>query len=396
MKILVISSMFPNNVQPTFGIFVQQRLVRMSKHCRLKVVNPIPYCPVVGRLKRYAYRARVKHKLNIDGLEVYYPRFFSIPMILKPLDGVFYFLCLVLFCRRIRKEFDFDVIDAHLAYPDGFAAVLLGKLLKKPVAITLRGHDIFELPQYPIRKRQVVYALKQANIVFSVADALKREAVALGIAGEKIVLATNGVDTRLFHPIDKLVAREELGLPRDKRIILSVGHLVVRKGFQHIIRAISILAEQGRGDLQLVIVGAAGIEGDYKARLDELINRLGVKDAVYFAGRRPYDELYKWYSAADIFGLASSKEGWANVLLEALACGKPVVATRAWGNSEVITAEDLGLLVEPENPTALAFSLDKALQRKWNTDIITAYSIQHSWERTAGIIYGEYKKMLGN
>lgn len=399
MKILVISSMFPNNVQPTFGIFVKQRLLRLAKHCELKVVCPIPYCPLVGVLQRYDYRAKIKRKLSFDGLEVHYPRFFSIPMILKPLDGIFYFLSLLLFCMQIRKKFDFDIIDAHLAYPDGFAAVLLGKLLGKPVTVTLRGHDIFELPKYPVRKKQVVYALKQADLVFSVAAALGQGAIELGIPADKIKLASNGVDINQFRPIDKRSAREELGLPQDKKIILSVGHLVVRKGFQHIIRAISLLAEQGRGaggggDLQLVIVGAAGIEGDYKSQLDELIKQLGLIDAVYFAGGKPYDELYKWYSAADIFCLASSKEGWANVLLEALACGRPIVATNIWGTAEVITSSDLGLLVEADNPSALATALDCALQKKWDTNIMLEYAKRHSWEKTAEGIYKEWQKLL--
>jgi glycosyltransferase involved in cell wall biosynthesis len=394
MKVLVISSMFPNNIQPVFGVFVQQRLLRLARHCRLRIVSPIPYCPLVGILRRYAYRARVERRLTLNGLEVYYPRFFSVPLILKPLDGIFFFLSLVLFCRRLRKEFDFDLIDAHLAYPDGFAAVLLGKLFNKPVTVTLRGHDIFELPRYPVRKRQVIYALSRADLVLSVADALKQGAVGLGIPAEKIVLATNGVDTRLFRPVDKDKAREELGLPRDKKIILSIGHLVVRKGFQHIIRAVSLLTRQGRENILLVIVGAAGIEGDYKSQLDKLITQLGLADRVYFAGGKPYEELYKWYGAADVFCLASSKEGWANVLLEALACGKPVVATRVWGTSEVIASEDLGLLVEAGNPPALAQALDEALHKKWDGNKIIQYARQHSWEKTAEGVYEQWQRVL--
>jgi teichuronic acid biosynthesis glycosyltransferase TuaC len=395
MKVLVISTMFPNNIQPVFGIFVQQRIQRLARHCELKIVSPIPYFPLVGALKRYAYRAKVKLRLNQANLEVYYPRFFSIPMILKPLDAVFIFLSLAVFCYRMRKEFDFDLIDAHLAYPDGFAAVLLGKLFKKPVIVTLRGHDIFELPKYPIRRRQVVYALKQADRVLSVADALKQGAIRLGVPEEKIDLATNGVDTELFHPMDKLKAREELGLPQEKKIILSIGHLVVRKGFHHIIKAISLLSRQGRAGLYLVIVGAAGIEGDYKPQLDKLIKELQVDDMVCFAGSKPYHELYRWYGAADIFCLASNKEGWANVLLEALACGKPVVASRAWGTSEVITSEELGVLVEPENPSALASGLETALQKKWDYNLIIDYAKHHSWEKTAAGVYNKWQGVLG-
>ncbi len=432
MKVLVISSMFPNNIQPNFGVFVKQRLLALKNYAQIKVVCPIPYCPIVGGLKRYAYRAKVARRLDHEGLDTYYPRFFSIPMILKPLDGIFYLICLIFFCLRIKKEFDFDIIDAHLAYPDGFAAVILGKIFKVPVAVTLRGHDIFELPKYPVRGRQALYALRKADVVLSVADALGREAVKLmqspltqpsplrgegdinssedkgqvntlspvgrgqGEGGfDKVIVASNGVNTDLFYPVNQAEMRKELGLPPDKKIVLSVGHLVVRKGFQYIIEALSILRKQGRADdLYLAIVGASGIEGDYKACLDKLVCDYGLEDYVYFAGAVSYDELYKWYNAADIFCLASSKEGWANVLLEALACGRPVVATNIWGTAEVIASDDLGILVEQGRADALADGLYTALQKEYNSNTIINYAKAHSWDMTAKIVYRQWKKIL--
>ncbi len=392
MKILTISTMFPNNVQPNFGIFVKHRLEALSKLCQIKVVSAIPYCPLVGRMKRYQYRVQVVGHLNIDGLEVHYPRFFSFPMILKPLDAVFIFLSLWRFCRKNRKEI--DIIDAHLAYPDGFAAVLLGKVLKKPVSITLRGHDIFDLPRYPVRGRQAKWAMEQADIVLSVAQALKDGAVKMGISGEKIKLAANGVDTKLFYPIDRRQARGELHLPQDKRIILSAGHLVVRKGFHYIIRALDILKRAGQGDILLVIAGAAGIEGDYKPQLDKLITELGLGKKVIFAGGQPNHEMYRWYSAADIFCLASLQEGMANVLLEALACGCPVVATRAWGNAEVICKPELGLLAEPENADSLAEAIREVLIKDWDRTKITEFASRHSWGNVADTVFREFNNLL--
>jgi len=388
MKILTISTMFPNNVQPNFGIFVKHRLAALSRLCQLKVISPIPYCPLVGRMKRYQYRTQVAGRMDIDGLEVHYPRFFSFPMILKPLDAVFIFFSLWRFCRKNREEV--DIIDAHLAYPDGFAAVLLGKVLGKPVSITLRGHDIFDLPRYPVRGRQVKWAMEQADIVLSVAQALKDGAVKMGISGDKIKVAANGVDTKIFYPIDRRQAREELRLPQDKRIILSAGHLVVRKGFHYIIRALDILKRAGQGDILLVIVGAAGIEGNYKPQLDKLIAGLGLEKEVLFAGGQPNHQMYRWYSAADIFCLASLQEGWANVLLEALACGCPVVATNAWGNAEVICKPELGLLAEPENADSLAETIQKALIKDWDRAKITEFAGGHSWESVAENVLREF------
>lgn len=394
--------MFPNKEQPSFGIFVQQRLQALSKFGQLKVIAPVPYCPVVGVLKKYAYRDKVPDRDNIGGLEVIYRRFFSIPMILKPLDAVFLFFSLLGFCRKLKKEFDFDVIDAHLAYPDGFAAVLLGKCLGKPVTVTLRGHDIFSLPSYPVRGKQVVYAMQKAQRVYSVAQALKEGAAKLGIPSQKIIVMPNGVDTDKFYSIPMSQARKELTLPPNKKIILSVGHLVVRKGFQYIIKAMEQLKKDGMNDLLLVIVGASGIEGDYSLNLKQLVEELQLSSCVKFVGAQPHDKLFLWYNAADVFCLASEQEGYPNVLLEAMACGKPVVASRVWGSPELVSSEEYGFLVNQItdslsiDPIALAGALKKALEYKWDSKKIVAHVSEQSWEQVARKIYLENKILEDN
>jgi glycosyltransferase involved in cell wall biosynthesis len=392
MKVLVVSSMFPNNNLPTFGIFVKNRIRALSPHARMSVLAPVPFCPLVDRMARYTHRRGVIPHEKIDSLDIYHPRHFSIPMILKPLDGIFFYKAIERFVRR-RGE-NFDLIDAHLAFPDGYAAVLLGQKLKIPVVITLRGHDIFELPKHPVRIRQVIWALKKAEKVFSVCRALKDGAVKLGVPAEKISVHPNGVFPDIFFPADRNESRRVLGLGQDKKIILSVGHLVRRKGFHHIIDALALLKKSGRKDILLVIVGNAGIEGNIKNSLREQIRRLGLAEQVLLAGAKPYAELYRWYNAADLFCLASSKEGWANVLLEALACGIPVVATSFWGNKEVVISEDLGILVDSQEPLPLSRALDMALEKKWDRDIIIDYARKNSWEKIAENIAREWKESV--
>lgn len=390
MNILTITSMFPSKALPTHAVFVKNRVARMADHAVIKVVVPVPYFPFISLTKKYAFRKNIPYKDVMDGLEVYYPRFISIPIFLKPLDGFFLFLVCLWFIKTKLKHFDFDIIDSHLAYPDGFGAVLLGKVFKKPVAVTLRGHDINNTPKYPVRLRQIQYALRHATQVFSVAKALKEQAVSLGADADKILVTGNGVDAEIFKPYDKVRARSELKLPVDKRIIVSVGHLVERKGFHILLQALRRLLDLGVNDLFVVIVGGPGEEGDYSGKLRRLTRELGLSGHVLMAGARSNAELPKWYSAADLSCLASSKEGWANVLLESLACGVPVVATNVWGTPEVICSNEYGVLTE-RDPDSLASALYNAMQRVWNKEAIVSYARKNSWKNIAATVLGQFK-----
>ncbi len=395
MNILTITSMFPSKAQPFHAVFVRNRVTRVAKHCTMKIVVPIPYFPLVGWMKRYANRKDIPKKDILEGIEVYYPRFLSIPRFFKPLDGVFLFISCWWLLKTKLKDFKFDIIDSHLAFPDGFAAIWLKKFFKKPATVTLRGHDINDLPQYPVRFKQVKYALRNADKVFSVAKALKDAAVDFGIDSDKIMVSSNGVDQSLFRPVDSLAMRKELNLPSDKNIIVSVGHLVERKGFHIILQALRIMLDAGCNKAYVVIIGGPGEEGDFSGELKRLIDELNLKDYVTMPGPQLNTYLYKWYNAADISCLASSKEGWANVLLESLACGKPVVATNVWGTPEVISSPDYGVLTE-RNPESLAKALTFAIDKQWNHDAIITYAREHTWENVAKRIIKQFELLIKN
>lgn len=386
MNILSLTTLFPSRTQPVHAVFVYNRLKHVAEHPNvqgnIRIIAPIPYFPFERFIAKYAERRQIPRRDKFDNLDVFYPRFLSIPAILKPLDGFFFLLTAWWTARKLRREFDFDVIDAHLAFPDGFAGVFLARLWNKPLTVTLRGHDVNVLPRFPVRKRQLQFALRNADRVIGVADALRRGAIALGADAKKAVTISNGVDLAKFFPVPKAEARERLGLPLNRRIVLSVGRIVENKGYHLIVEALSQWRTTGTEIPMLVVVGGAADEAMYPAKLKETIARLGMENDVLLAGAQRNETLRDWYSAADVYCLVSETEGWPNVLLESLACGTPVVATNTWGTPEIICSDDYGLLVE-RSAESIAQGLQTAFAKEWKSQVMIAYAATHTWQNVA-------------
>lgn len=389
---LVLSSVFPNAAQPTFGVFVRARAAEVARHSEVAVMAPVAWFPF-NRLFRGCERTDIPRFERQDGLPVHHPRFFSVPGVLKFLDGLFYFLSLVPAVRRLRREFPFDVIDAHFAYPDGVAACLLGRLFRCPVTVTLRG-TIVPLSRYRLRRRQIVWTLRRADGVIAVSQSLKDVAVSLGIAPEKIRVIPNGIDAAAFRPRPGAEARRALGLPADRTIVVSVGSLSPRKGHQRVIEALPDVSAK-HPDVLYVVVGGPGVEGDTGPLLTRMIREQGLAEHVRLAGARPHSEIPDWLSAADVFCLASSNEGRANVLLEALACGVPVVATRVGGHAEVVRDAHNGFLVEVGDRDGLARALVAAMETDWDRASIAEEWREQTWARTAADVLDEFRTVLG-
>ncbi|MGQ0793011.1 MAG: glycosyltransferase [Deltaproteobacteria bacterium] len=392
MKILVLTSLFPNPKQPLHGIFVKKRVLQMAKFAEVKVVAPVPWAPFAGYFsRRYEFLGDIPAREEQDGLEVLHPRFLATPKVGRSLHGLMYFCSLYRFIKALQREYNFDMLDVHFAYPDGFAGAMIAKLLNKPVSVTVRGTDVNLYPKYLLHRKQIAYSLGESNLVIGVCKALTDEASTLGVSAEKLRVIQNGVSPSEFYPADKIQSRAELGLPRDKKIILSVGHLVERKGFHHILDAARIMVSDfGMNDTFVVIVG----EGEYRRELESQIGRQGLASRVKLAGAIPNLDLYKWYSAADVFCLASSREGWPNVILEAFACGSPVVATKIWGTPEAVCSPEYGILVEKREGGALAGALSAALNTQWDRDKIIAYARANTWEEVGRRVVNEFALTL--
>lgn len=392
MKVLVLTQLFPNKKQPSLGIFIKERIKEVTELCDLKVVAPVPWFPPLKIFKRWYRFSQIPYHENTEGLEVFHPRFFIIPKIGRSFYGILYFLSVFPYILRLRKGFDFDILDVHWAYPDGFAGVLLGKLLKKPVAVTVRGTDIELFTRYFLLNTLIARTLKHADLVIAVSGALKKKILELGIPKEKVKVIPNGVDTKKFRPIDKTKSRVELELPIEKTIILSVGNLVELKGFHYLINAISEIKKGELNNIFLVIVG----EGRFKFELEKQIVKLGLDLTVRLESFKPHEELPKWYSAADLFCLASEREGWPNVILEALACGRPIVATNVGGIPEIIRSQDYGILVKDQDPMELAEAIKRALEKDWDCKKLIEYAQENTWAKCANRISQQFEEVIDN
>jgi glycosyltransferase involved in cell wall biosynthesis len=378
-RLLVFSSLFPSAPQPRAALFIRERMFRVGRFLPLQVVSPRPWSPADALIRRWHphYRPPVAAREIQDGFPVYFPRFPALPRLLRNIDGRLMAWSSYPLLRRLGPQF--DLIDAHFAYPDGYAASLLAEWLHKRVTITLRGTEVPH-SRDPVKRDRITRALKRADRVFTVAGSLAELALELGADPRKVEVVGNGVDIQRFRPIPRQRARAELGLAQDAPVLITVGGLVERKGFHRVIRTLPWLLERFPG-LTYLIVGGPSAEGDWGARLRELGRSLGVAERIRFLGSLSPDELKRPLSAANVFVLASANEGWANVILEAMACGLPVVATDVGGNREVVRDDTLGLIVPFGDESALAAALDRALQQSWDHQAILDYAAANAWER---------------
>ncbi len=390
--VLVFSSLFPRPGQPGAGLFIRERMFRVARELPLVVISPQPWFPFQGLIRRFrpGYRPPSPYHLVQQGIDVYCPRFFSVPGIGRRMDGLMMALFSLATVRRLQRRFGVDIIDAHFAYPDGYAATRLGRWLELPVSITLRGTEV---PLSRSNRRSLMLrALEDAAQIFSVADSLKRFVVGMGIDEDKVLVVGNGVDVEKFHPEDREGSRRKLGLPLDARVLVTVGGLVERKGFHRVIDCLpGLMAELG--EVHYLVVGGASGEGDWSDRLRQQVKELELDGQVHFLGSVAPDHLRHVLSAADLFVLSTRNEGWANVLLEAMACGLPIVATDVGGNSEVVCREELGTIVPFGDESALCQAIADGLKKTWCTDDIIGHARANTWDSRVTVLVKAFKEI---
>jgi glycosyltransferase involved in cell wall biosynthesis len=357
IRLLVFTSLYPNAVQPRHGRFVEERLRHLVDSGRISatVVAPVPWFPFRNAIfGAYAVFAAVPQREERHGITILHPRYPVIPKLGMNIAPSLMHRALLPMLRKLKSEGPgFDLIDAHYFYPDGVAAARLGAAIGKPVVISARGTDVTWIPRYRRPRRQIQWAAKAAAAVVAVSQALKDSLVALGVSPGKITVLRNGVDLDGFGPRDCSALRARLDLHGP--VWLTVGNLVELKGVNIAIEALAQVA-----DATLLIAG----EGPQEYELRGLVERLGLGSRVRFLGAIPHAELCDYYNVADALVHASSREGMPNVVLEAMACGTPVVATPVGGIPELITSPDAGELMRDRRPEALVQAWNAVQARK--------------------------------
>jgi glycosyltransferase involved in cell wall biosynthesis len=375
MKILTITTLYPNAEAPTHGVFVENRLLQLVKTGQLEatVVAPVPWFPFASSVfGRYGQMARVPTAETRHGLQITHPRFVLLPRLGMSLAPFLLYLSLRRHVRRAQKNGErFDLIDAHYAYPDGVAAAWLGRALGKPVIITARGTDLHLLPNYRVPRFLIRNAFKRCAAVVTVSQALADSARGLSGSDLHLEVLRNGVDLELFKEMNREEVRRDLNLKGPT--IVSVGLLIPRKGHELVIEALSLLPK-----VQLLICG----EGPMRAELERRARRLLVADRVRFLGRIEHEDLNRYYSAADILVLASYREGWPNVLLEAMACGTPVVATAVGAVPDFVNHPHAGRVVGERTVPAIAAAIRAVLASPPSRHEVRTYASRFSWDHT--------------
>ena len=387
MRILISTRIFPNRLDDTRGIYILKQAIGLARHADVRVVSPVPWVPPFLRTKHYADYARIPENDTIGGLDVTYPRFFVTPKVARFLHGQFAATSLFARYKGIVDEFQPDVILGFFAYPDGFFNVRIAKRFRLPVMCGVLGSDINVMAARGLQRMVIGRAMMATDRILSVSEALKDEVIKLGVPKERAVVIPNGIDLEQFAVIEQSEARSRLGLDGNGRIVLCVSRLSHEKGIDVLLKAFSEVAEP---ETTLVVVG----DGDQKGELEGLIGELNLGDRVRLTGRRPHTEIPLWMSASDLVVLPSRLEGHPNVVVEAHACGKPVVATRVGGVPEAIRSDDHGLLVDRDDPAALAEAIRAALARVWDGQEILRLGRSRSWDTVAGEVLDEVTKTV--
>ncbi len=389
MRLLCFTTLYPNAAAPTQGVFVENRLRHLIAYSagaiEARVLAPVPWFPSTHpRFGAWARHAAAPVREMRAGLEVRHPRFAVIPrfgMSLAP--WLLYAAAARAVAAMLREGWRPDVIDAHYLYPDGVAAVWLGRRFGLPVVLTARGSDVTQLPGYRIPRALIIRAARKAAAIITVSRGLAEALEALGVAPDKLTVLRNGVDLAMFPPQDQEACRARLGA--GGRIAVSVGGLIARKGHDLTIGALALLP-----GWQLLIAG----EGPERGVLAALAQRLGVADRVTLLGSVPHTELAALYGAADLSVLSSAREGWANVLLESMACGTPVVASPIPGNDEVVQGGASGVIAAARTPAAIAdaiAALGAALPAR---EDVAAYAARFGWDETSAGQLALFRRIL--
>jgi glycosyltransferase involved in cell wall biosynthesis len=381
------------------GIFVQEQVKELVKHgSEIKVISPIPlsFFPLNMMSKKWYLYSKIPFKEMRDGIEVYYPRYIVFPNgIFFTYSGVLMYFGIRKLIQKIYMDFKFDIIHAHVALPDGYAAMMVCKEIKKPFIVTIHGQDLQQTIYKSKKCRKSVFEVfESADKIITVSTKLRRIAQSEIEFNEKLVVINNGINQDKVKKIN-LLSRESKNYHQG-RIILSVSNLIKTKGIDINLLAISKLLNK-YSNLKYYIIG----DGPEKKSLQQLSIELGIKGNVVFMGKLSNDEVLQYMNKADIFSLPSWQEGFGVVYLEAMACGKPVIACKGEGIEDIIENCLTGFLIEPRNVNSLVNILDFLLGNPEEAKKIGERAKElvlrnYTWENNAYKVIDVYREVMRN
>ena len=392
MKVLIISHMYPSTANQVAGIFVAEQVKELVRQgCEVKVISPVAWTPFPIKYlsKKWKSYSEIPLSEEREGVKVYYPRYLSFPRAgLFEYSGYFMYYGIRKLIKNIYQDFKFELINAYTILPDGFSALLLERKINVPLIITILGSDLLI---YPYRNKRIFMntnrALAKAIRIIAVSQHLKDKAVdEFGIPEEKIAVIYTGHDAKSFNLNDR---KQEGESPIN---VLFLGNIIEFKGVFDLLRAMTIIRNSDKELFKKLLWRFVGKITD-EEKFMRFLNAHKLKDNTEVVGQVPHDDVAKYMKRADFFVLPSWSEGMPVALLEAMACGLPVIATNVGGIPEIVN-EDTGVLVEPKKPRELARGIMSALSKNWDRKFIGEYAKNYTLEKNAEKTLGVYRKVL--
>jgi glycosyltransferase involved in cell wall biosynthesis len=389
VRVLSVCRYLPDPGSPAAGGFVFERLAAMAALTPVTILQPVPYFPLLRGLPRWAREPGHEHA----GRRIEHAPMLYLPGLLKSLDATWLERSVRRALPRLGGAKAFEVVDAHFGYPDGVGCVRLARRCSLPAFVTVRGLET-DVVEDPATGPQLVRALNDAKGVISVSHSLRDLLVGRGVDARQFRVIPNAVDRQRFRPGDRRQARARLGLSSDVPLIVAVGNLIELKRHHVLIEAFARL-RANRPTAELAIVGGGEAEPSYEARLRALSRSAGLGSAVRFVGRIAPAEVASWLDAADVFALATSREGCCNSILEALASGRPVVTTPAGDNAHFVRDGVNGYIVAIDDAEATASALGRALSRSnWDSEAISQGLEVGGWQDVAGQVLAYFRERV--
>lgn len=368
--------------------------MKLSHEYQIIVVSPVCLRISLRRWRENLTQIKQlpKYYEEIESAPCWRPRYISLSVIPWKYDKQYlrdWLIVISLSWFLLKKRLQPDIIHGHFVYKPGYIATILGKLFHKPVIITAHGSDIHQnlFEEDRLCRERTIYALKNCTKIIAVSDYIKKLIETVGF-GEKVKVIPTGYSEKIFQPMDKTYARNSLSLHRDRKLLLFIGNLVRVKGTDILIDAFRIISDTFT-DIELFVIG----DGAEKENLMNQATRLGIENKIHFLGSRDRNAVCLYINAADIVVVPSRNEGRSVVVLEALACGKPVVASRVGGIPETIIDDNLGILIDKEDPAALASGITNALSREWDSKYLSDYAMQYTSKRMAEELSQVYERL---
>lgn len=383
LKIAVVTAHFPFSGTPTHGRAAYETLRVLARKANVKVFFPHSEYPGWLRPHSRIYDT-IDLSYRVPDISVCYYKYPAVPMLSRPLNG---WMAARVLLEHVRS-FAPDLIFSYFLYPDSFAGLTIGKALSVPVVAMGVGSDIHSIDdRFSMMLTRKV--LREADFLVTVSEDLRRQAIRLGAKPEKSRAIINGCNLSVFHPRDRVETRHGLGIDADAEAVVYVGRIDVRKGLRELVEAATLL-RRDRPNLHVYLVG----EGPDKPLIESVILARGAAGYVHFVPGCSFDEVAMWMVAADVATLPSYMEGCPNTVLEALACGRPVVATDVGGIPEILS-DECGQLVAPRDSAALAQALASVLNRTWDSEAISAHW-GRGWEACADELLEIFESLVSS